>query len=311
MRARRCGGGVGHVDGAERVGAVRGPVFERCAAGRVEPDVDDGAFGGCEQDFVDERLVLVAAAVGADELHPSPREGDVEQPCVRRVREVEADHLTDLGSEREARLATGEHDVAEAAHRDVRRAGLVEGRDSAVFDEDVVERDDDFTIDGRPVAVVGGFDDDVAVQAHVEAVVLADVWVVPVQAGVGEPEAVGELAADLDRRLGLERHAVVGVVEPQAVPVDGRFGVAVVADVDDDFRSLPDPQRRTRDRAVVGQHPDAVVAEGLRHGCDAKLVGVAVVEFDDVGSGHRQARSVASVEKVAVMSSWCRARCGS
>ena len=156
-----------------------------------------------------------------------------------------------MGPEREARLATGEHDVAEAAHCDVRRARLVEGGDSAVFDEDVIERDDDFTIDGRPVVGVGGFDDDVAVQAHVEAVVLADVWVVPVQAGVGEPEPVGELAADLDRRLRLERHAVVGVVEPQAVPVDGRRGVAVVADVHDDFRSLPHPQRRTRDRAVV------------------------------------------------------------
>jgi hypothetical protein len=144
-------------------------VFERRGARRVEPDVDDGALGGCEQNFVDERLVLVAATVGADELHPHAGKRDVEQPRVRRVREVEPNHVTDLGSEREACLAAGEHDVAEAAHRDVRRAGLVEGSDAAVFDEDVVERDDHFTIDDRPVAVVGGFDDDVAVQAHVEA----------------------------------------------------------------------------------------------------------------------------------------------
>ena len=60
-------------DGAEHVGAVRGPVFDRCAAGRVESDVDDGAFGGGEEYFLDERLVFVAAAVAADELHPRRR----------------------------------------------------------------------------------------------------------------------------------------------------------------------------------------------------------------------------------------------
>ena len=165
----------------------------------------------------------------------------------------------------------------------MRRARLVKGGDAPIFDEDVVECDDDFTIDVRPVVRVGGFDDDVAVQAHVQAVVLADVWVVPVQAGVREPEPVGELAADLDRRLRLERHPVVGVVEPQAVPVDGRFGVAVVADVHDDFGSLPHPQRRTGDRAVVGQHANAVVAEVLGDGRDAQFVAVAVVECDDGG----------------------------
>ena len=108
---------------------------------------------------------------------------------------------------------------------------------------------------------------------------------IPVQAGVGEPEPVGELAADLDRRLRLERHAVVGVVEPQAVPVDGRLGVALVADVHDDFRSLPHPQRRTRDRAVVREHPNTVVAEVLGDGRDAQFVTVAVVECDDGGPG--------------------------
>ena len=244
-----------------------------------------GPLGRREEHFVDERLVFVAATVAADELHPRAGEGDVEQPGVRGVREVEAHDLAGVGVELEVRLAAGEHDVAEAAHRDVGRARLVERGDAAVFDEDVVERDDEFAVHRRPVVVVGGFDDDVAVQAHVEAVVLADVRVVPVQAGVGEAQPVGELAADRDRRLGLVRHAVVGVVEPQAVPVDGRFGVAVVADVHDDFGSLPDPQRGAGDGAVVGEHADAVVAEVLGDGRDAQLEGVAVVERDDVGSG--------------------------
>ena len=65
---------------------------------------------------------------------------------------------------------------------------------------------------------------------------------VPVEAGVGEPQPVGEVAADGDRCLGLVGDAVVGVVEAQPVPVDGRVGVGVVADVDGDLDALADPQ---------------------------------------------------------------------
>ena len=81
-------------------------------------------------------------------------------------------------------------------------------------------------------------DDEVAVQAHVEAVVLADVRVVPVDTGVRELDAVGELAADRDRCLGLVGHAVVPVVESEPVPVDGGLDVGVVADTDVDLGSL-------------------------------------------------------------------------
>ena len=59
---------------------------------------------------------------------------------------------------------------------------------------------------------------------------------VPVQARVGEPDPVGEIAADRDRRLGLVRDPVVLVVQPQPVPVDRRVQVTLVADVDDDLR---------------------------------------------------------------------------
>ena len=72
-------------------------------------------------------------------------------------------------------------------------------------------------------------------------VVLPDVRVVPVQAWVGELDAVGELPTDRDRRLGLVRHAVVVVLQPQPVPVHGRVKVAVVGDVDDDLRALRPP----------------------------------------------------------------------
>src|SRR5215211_8864681 len=78
---------------------------------------------------------------------------------------------------------------------------------------------------------------DVAVEPELLPVVLADVRVVPVQAGVGERDAAREAAADLDRRLGLVG-AVGPVVEAQAVPVDRRLEVALVDDLDVDLGPL-------------------------------------------------------------------------
>jgi hypothetical protein len=51
---------------------------------------------------------------------------------------------------------------------------------------DVVEGEHDLAMDRRPVVGVGRLDDDIAVEAHLLAVVLADVRVLPVDAGVGE-----------------------------------------------------------------------------------------------------------------------------
>ena len=64
-----------------------------------------------------------------------------------------------------------------------------------------------------PVLGVRGIDEQVAVEAELEAVVLPCVGVVPVQAGVGELDSVREGPADGDRGLCLVR-AVVSVVEP-------------------------------------------------------------------------------------------------
>ena len=128
---------------------------------------------------------------------------------------------------------------------------------------------------------VGWVDDDVAVEAHLQAVVLADVGVVPVDAVVGEPQPVDELAADGDRGLGLVGHAVVGVLQPEAVPVHGGFVVAVVADPHRHLRALCHAQGRAGDGAVVGEHAHAGIAELVDDGGDAQVVGVAVAEFDD------------------------------
>ena len=95
--------------------------------------------------------------------------------------------------------------------------------------------------DRRPVVGVGRDDDDVAVQAHLLAVVLADVRVVPVDAGVGERDACACSAPPTG--IGVLRlvRAVVAVVQPQPVPVHRRLQVALVVDVDDDLRALRAP----------------------------------------------------------------------
>ena len=153
---------------------------------------------------------------------------------------------------------------------------------------------DQLPVDTRPVGGVRGFDDDRPVHAHLLAVVLAEMGVVPVEAGVGELHAVREDAADLDRRLRVDRDAVVAVVEPQAVPVDGRLDVTVVRDVDDDLGTLVDVERRTGDRAVVGDHPDGRPCDVLDNGRDLKGQSIAVTEAMQRGSlDQREARRVA------------------
>jgi hypothetical protein len=118
-----------------------------------------------------------------------------------------------------------------------RIAGLAaaERGDLAVLHQQVIQRQDQVAVGRWPVAGLGRGDHDVAVQAQLLGVVLADVGVVPVQAGVGELDPVGEGPADRDGRLGLVRHPVVAVLQPQPMPVHGRVQIPLVGDVDDDL----------------------------------------------------------------------------
>jgi hypothetical protein len=68
-------------------------------------------------------------------------------------------------------------------------------------------------VDRRPVIGIGRLDQDVGVQPHLLAVVLADVRVIPVEPRIGEPDAGGELLAHRHRLLGLVG-SVVAVLEP-------------------------------------------------------------------------------------------------
>ena len=153
---------VGHGDGAEHVALCRCVVSDGEFAGVSKST--SMALGG-DSSTSSTKVSLVAAAVAADQLHPGTGDGDVEQPGVGGVREVEAHDLTGAGGEFQSGLTTGEHHVAEAAHRDEVRAVEVVGGDVAVLEENIVEGDDELTVDGRPVVRLGGFDDEIAVRA--------------------------------------------------------------------------------------------------------------------------------------------------
>ena len=270
-------------------------MFERELSGLREEDVDNDALGGREQDLLDYLLLFVVAAVGADELHSRPRQRDVEDPRVGRVREVQPHDLAALGLERELRFTGDEHRVPEAAHRDVRRLGPAEGRDPPLLDEDVVERQEKLAVGRRPVIVLARDGEDVPVEAHLLAVVLADVRVVPVRAWIRHVHLVGKGFANRDRRLRLVR-AVVTVLEPQSVPVHGRIDVAAVRDVDGDRRVLGHFQRRAGDGAVVGKHAHDVVPDLLPDWCDLEIELVAVGELHDFGAAARPAAPRSSSE---------------
>ena len=102
---------------------------------------------------------------------------------------------------------------------------------------------------------------------------------VPVQPGVGGLDPIGELPADRDGGLGLVRHAVVTVLQPQPVPVDGGVEIPFVGDVDDDFAALLDFGCGTGDGAVIAQHPHGGVAEPLGHRADPQMQRVTVSQF--------------------------------
>ena len=86
----------------------------------------------------------------------------------------------------------------------------------------------------RPVLGVGRLDQDVAVEPHLLAIVLADVRVIPVEPGIGEHHPGGEPFAHQHRLLGL-MGSVVAVLQPEPVPVDRGLHIALVFDVDDDL----------------------------------------------------------------------------
>jgi hypothetical protein len=74
--------------------------------------------------------------------------------------------------------------------------------------------------------------------------------------------------------------AVVAVIQPEPVPVNGRRVVALVFDVDHDLRALLDLEDRTRDRVVVGQHSHLGPGEVLDHRRYSQIELVSIAKLD-------------------------------
>ncbi len=199
----------------------RRPVLEGQLSRLAEERVDHNPLRRRQDHRVDELLALAAAAVSADELDPRSWQRNVEHARVRGVGQVEANDLPGARDQREVGLAPDQDDVAEPPHGRVVGLGAAERRDPAVLDQDIVERQQHLAMHRWPVIRVGRDDEDVPVQPHLLAVVLANVRVVPVDAGIGELDAVRKRLAGGDRCLCLVC-AVVAVVEAQAVPMHRR-----------------------------------------------------------------------------------------
>ena len=99
-------------------------------------------------------------------------------------------------------------------------------------------------------------------------------------------DPVRERAADGDRLLGLVRHTVIAVLEPQTMPVHGCCDVAVIGYLDDDLRALINVQCWTRDRPVVGQHAQISALQVLTDWGDVKIEAISVVQADDLRWQH-------------------------
>ena len=214
---------------------IRGAMLQPHLPGGVEQHVDDRALRRREQYLAGERLALVPAAVAADQLGAGAADGEVEDPRVRGVDDIQAHDLARCRLAGEPGLAVDQHHVAVPAHRDERRPGPAERRDVPVLDQQVIQREGQLPVHGGPVGRVGGLDHDRAVEPHLQAEILADVRVIPVEPGVREADLARVRPADRDRYLGLVRHTVVLVLQPQPVPVHGRLDIPVVGHLHGDL----------------------------------------------------------------------------
>ena len=148
--------------------------------GVIEEDVDDHSLRWRQGYVLNKLLTLDMATVAADKLHFRSRHGNPEDSGVRGISQEVANHLLRLRLQREVGLPVGKHHIAEAAHGRVCRLLGAERGDPTVLEQYVVERDRDFAMSARPIVGISRLDQDIAVEAHLLAIVLTDVRVVPV-----------------------------------------------------------------------------------------------------------------------------------
>ena len=312
----------------------------------LEAHMHDIPFGGAQHDALHPLFSLERAHVGADHLHADGWPGSVEMggladftrlgapagslqlgapagTCERQVErarighvgQVEAHDLAGFDRELVVRLAVDEHEVAEAPHERVGRALFAKWHDLVARHQKVVEHDDLFSVCRRVVVGMARLHQHVPVEAQVLQHVLAMMRMIPIDARVLEEDLVAERLAWLDRLLGDAGHAVGGVVEAEAVPVDRGGPRHGVREVHGDGRGLRHVKKRSRVLAVECVHdviatPDATANQaGLQGYC------VAVFERNDLawtgeGKGGRSERGRGGALPLLAVPTWlaCRHR---
>lgn len=147
------------------------------------------------------------------------------------------------------RAAVERHDIANMArHRIVQGVAETPAELAVGIQTPVREHPDEVAIDrdGFPF-----LDDERAGEATSELLKAIGVRVVPKRAGVGRGEPVGKACAGLDR-LGQTGHAVHGVGQADAVPMNRGVLIEGIGYKDTCRRTLPNAQDRPRCMAIIG-----------------------------------------------------------
>src|SRR6185503_1849758 len=163
-----------------------------------------------------------------------------------------------------ARLAVHEEDVAPSPHERVRRRLRAVRRDAMLVEQDVVEGEHLVAIGGSEVAGLSGGDEDVAVEAEVLLHVLANVRVIPVDAGVGEAHVIREASSWWHLLLREARHAVEAIVQPHSVPMNGGGLIEPILEADDDRRAARRADERPWILSVEAVHDERTASDVAR-----------------------------------------------
>jgi hypothetical protein len=77
-------------------------------------------------------------------------------------------------------------------------------------------------------------------------------------------------------------YAVIAIIQPKPMPVDGGFQLRIIGEMDRDFRALSYLQGWTRNRAIIGKHFDIGVADLFADDRGTEVEGIAIFQFDDL-----------------------------
>ena len=193
---------------------------------------------------------LAGLSVDRHDRRLVPLEAQRHHARQRAIDEPQAQPLAGFHRLVGARAAVERHDIANMArHRIVHGVAETPAELAVGIQTPVREHPDEVAIDrdGFPF-----LDDERAGEAPAELLKAIGVRVVPKRAGVGRGELVGKACAGLDRRLSQAGHAVHGVGQADAVPMNRGVLIEGIGYKDTCRRTLPNAQDRSGCMAIIG-----------------------------------------------------------